>query len=322
MTVTPGEDLTVSVYLVKSVPYLVQHSRCTDCAEYVSAVGSGNQTGDTTGSPFSGAGTVEGQFTDILTGLDVQTAGIPTVAVLGDGLIDALGASTAVPQQGTRISDDLAAELQQQAGTGSEPAFGVVDEGIEANQVLTDADTGASGTGGPSALSRLASDVLAEPNVGTVIVDEGLEDLLQAGNSSSIESELNNTGYAELESQLTAWGMTTVFGTQTPCSGYPGSGSSPEDACTTGATFTVDYNRTDINASLISQYGNGMTVCPLGPCQLAVDFDGAVTNGGSPEALEAADDSGDHVNLSDAGYAAITATIPTGILTGASPPGY
>jgi hypothetical protein len=241
--------------------------------------------------------------------------------VLGDGLIDALGADTTPPLQGVRVSDDLAAELQSAAGNGNQPAFGVVGEGIESNQVLTDTDTMSGGTGGPSALSRLADDILADPGVGTVVVDEGLEDLLQAGDSATAETDLEDNGYNELVTLLNEWGISVIFGTLTPCSGYAGSGSSPEDACTAGTAPTVDAGRSDVDSSyLLGEYGN--QACALGPCDLAEDFDGAVTDGDSPEALAPADDSGDHVNLSDAGYAAVTATIPLSSLMAASPPDY
>jgi hypothetical protein len=330
MAVTPGEYLTISIYLSNTVPYLVQHSMCSACAEYISAEGSGNDTSNTDGTPFSGTGTEEGQFTDILTGLDVETTGTPTVVVLGDGLIDALGANTTAPLQGVRISDYLASELQSAAGSGNQPQDGVIGEGIESNQVLTDTDTSTTGNGGPSALSRLVQDILADPGVGTVIVDEGLEDLLQAGDSSTIEANLID-GYNELATQLNAWGITVIFATMTPCDGYAGSGSqSPEDTCTTGTAPTVEATRFDINNSyLMPEFGSNL--CALGPCQLAVDFDSAVSteppSGGSltdspVEALPSADNSGDDVNLSNAGYLAITDTIPTDDLMPDSPPDY
>jgi len=331
MTVTPGEYLTVSIYLSNSVPYLVQHSMCSACAEYVAAAGTGDETSNTNGTPFSGTGTEEGQFTDILTGLDVETSGTPTVAVLGDGLIDALGADTTPPQQGVRISDDLASELQSAAGSGTEPAFGVVGEGIESNQVLTDTDTSTTGLGGPSALSRLVQDVLADPGVGTVIVDEGLEDLLQAGDSSTIQADLTGNGYTELKNQLNAWGITVIFATMTPCSGYAGSGSqTPEDACTTGTAPTVESNRFAVNNSyLMPQFG--ATTCAIGPCVVTADFDSAVStsppSGGnisdSPvETLASADSAGDDVNLSDDGYQAVTGTLPLSDLMAVAPPDY
>ncbi len=248
MTVTPGEELAVSIYLANgsggtappAPKYLVEHTYCSACTEYVTADNKNDQTGDTSGSSFSGAGTLEGDFSNILTGVDVETAATPTVAVLGDGLIDASEAGSKAQTQGTRVSDALAADLQQTAGTGNQPAFGVIGEGIESNQILTDADDStvvqdsqAGTSGGPSALSRLARDILADPGIGTVIVDQGLEDLLQAannGDSGSIESTLVDNGYNEFESLLNEWGITVIFATMTPCSGYAGLGT-PADAC-------------------------------------------------------------------------------------------
>jgi hypothetical protein len=303
LAVTPGESLTVSIYLENSVPYLVEHSWCSACAEYVTPSGAGDETGNVNGTPFSGPRTIEGEFTNVLTGVDVQTSGTPAVAVLGDGLIDASGKGTTAVPHGTRISDDLSAELQAAAGAGNEPAFGVIGEGIESNQVLTDTDT-TTGIGGPSALSRIASDILAEPGVGTVIVDEGLEDVLRASASSTTGLDLDN-GYSALSSQLNAWGITVIFGTLTPCAGYAGSGRPPEDACTTA----VDSVRVSVNSDyLLGNYGN--SPCLLTPCVTALNFDSAVSDGGSPEALQPAYNSGDNVNLTDAGYAAITAAIP------------
>lgn len=340
ITVTPGESLTVSVYLANgssgahpAVKYLVQHSMCSACTEYVAPAGTGNQTANTDGTPFTGTGTVEGQFTDILTGVDVQTSGTPTVPVLGDGLTDPLGADTTAPLQGARVSDDLASGLQSAAGAGNQPAFGVIGEGIQSNQILTDTDTSATGTGGPSALTRLARDILADPGVGTVVVDEGLEDLLQAGNSPDIETSLIDNGYSELASLLNEWGITVIFATMTPCSGYAGSGSqTPEDACTTGTAPTVETSRFDINYSyLMAEWGNVIPFPGLPAGIVAVDFDSAVSaspySGGNTadnpvDALAPADNAGDHVNLTSAGYAAVTAAIPLSDLVPAAPPGY
>ena len=71
-------------------------------------------------------------------------------------------------------------------------------------------------------MSRLARDILADPGVGTVIVDEGLEDLLQGRNGdSTIEANLFEDGYRN-SNLLSEWGITVIFATMTPCSGYAG----------------------------------------------------------------------------------------------------
>jgi hypothetical protein len=325
-TVNPGDYLAVSVYLSDSVPYLVQHSTCTDCAQFVTAAGAGNQTMNTDGSPYSGTGTMAGQFTDILTGVDVETAGVPTAAVLGDNVIDGFAPNTITANQAPRVSDNLAAgEISAAGGPGGGPAFGVVSAGIESNDVFTDQDTGdaAANTGGPSALSRMASDVLAEPGIATVVVDEGLEDLLQTQGSTTIDNSLVASGYPELLNQLAGWGITAVMTSITPCGGYAGSGDTPEDPCTTAAGASVDANRIYANQWMNSQFGWQVAPCvtaPAAACVFYADFESAVSDGASPEALQTADDTSDHVNLTSAGYAAVAATIPLGDLTVNSPP--
>src|SRR5581483_7063768 len=75
LPVTANQWLLLSFNLTNSVPYLVQHSWANTAYEYLSAVGSGDKTGDTTGAPFTGTGTFQGWFTDVLTDVDVATSG-------------------------------------------------------------------------------------------------------------------------------------------------------------------------------------------------------------------------------------------------------
>jgi hypothetical protein len=318
ITVTPGEKLVVSIYLSNTVTYLVRHSLCSACTTYVTTQGSGDHTGDTSSTAFTASGTWTGAFSDILTGIDTDTADIPTAVVLGDNVIDGSGTAATVDAAAPRLSDDLTAALQADAGSGNEPTFGVVAAGIESNEILTDQDDTGTELGGAAVLSRLARDMLTEPNLGTVVVDEGLEDLLLAGSSTGVADDVEGTGYGELSAQLSAWGITAVVTTSTPCTGYAGSGTSPEDAC----SANVDANRLDVNSYVTSQFNSDAAPCQLAPCTFAVDFDAAVTNGASPEALITADDQGDHANLSAAGYSAITNVLPPDDLTTDAQPAY
>lgn len=302
--VAPGEYLTISIYLTgtASYPSLPGQNWCDACTEYVSASGSGNQSGNTDGTPFSGSGTATGDFSTVLTGVDVIDGGLPTVVVLGDQVTD--GGSTGTPVHGApRLSDDLASALQLQPGG---PAFGVVNAGINSNQILADADTGTGASGGPSAVSRLARDVLAEPGVGTVVVAEGTKDLLHG----ATEQALNGPdGIGGLVSQLQAWGITVIVGTVPACYGYTPSA----DPCTT----TVDSTRTALNTDLLGAYSSPTAGCSINtippvipPCEFAAGFSGAVGNTASPQQLITAANAGDHVNLTAAGYLAEAGTIP------------
>ncbi|SDO89899.1 LamG-like jellyroll fold domain-containing protein [Actinacidiphila guanduensis] len=295
-SVTAGQYLLVSYQLSNSVPYLVQHSFANTAYEYLTAVGAGDKTTDTTGTPF--AEQWNGWYTDLVTNLDVISAGTPTQAVLGDGLIDAFQPNTHPVTNGTRVSDALA-----DAEPTTPHPYGTIAEGIESNDLMTDNPQTYNGNtvGGPAVLSRIDRDLLDQPGISNVVITEGLEDLLQGTTSDALESN----GYTALVQQLQGWGIATTIASLTPCEGYGGSGATPDDPC----TADTDTNRTAVNDWL-----SGM---PLGtPWDTApvynADFDTALAVPDSTtgeEKLATAADTGDHVNLTDAGYAAETLAI-------------
>jgi hypothetical protein len=179
--------------------------------------------------------------------------------------------------------------------------YGVVDAGIENNQVQADG----SGAGGVSLLARIDRDVLSEPDVGTVVIDEGLEDLLQDGASgnSDIGDDVT-TAFGQLDTILNAYGVTVVLTTLSPCGGYLGSGSTPEDSCPSGGT--VDSVRQDVVNPWISNSSETPLLSPGGVAMAdlscAVASDGPVSCGGTPETLQAHYGTGDGANLNAAGY--------------------
>lgn len=319
--VKAGTMLLVSLWLENSVPVLPGNSWTSGAFEWFAPPGSGDNTADQTGTPFTETGSSLSGSTSILTGVDVTTPagaaspGDPTVVVAGDNVTDGFSADA--------FSDALNAPSQRLAGQlasqGLAGGFGVVDAGIEANQVLSDSSTG----GGVSLLARFDRDILAEPDVGTVIINEGLEDLLQAGAgtvqySGTLVAGSLEAGYAELINQLNAAGINVIVATLTPCSGYVN--ATGGDSCTSGSgdsalacqtqssstSTSVDNDRDTVDYDVCN---GGLSATPA-PCP--VDFDGAVTNGASPEALAAADDTGDHVNLTPAGYAALAPAVTSG----------
>jgi hypothetical protein len=329
--VTAGQSLLVSLWLTNSSPpVLPGNSWSSGASEWVAPTGTGDNTADQTGTPFTGSGSSSSGSTSILTGIDVTTAagtaspGDPTVVVAGNNVTDGSSSSP--------FSDALNAPSQRLAGQlvsqNLATGFGVVDAGIEANQVLSDG----SGSGGVSLLARFDRDVLAEPDVGTVIVNQGLEDLLQASaGTTQITSDLAagslDAAYSALIGQLNAAGINVIFATLTPCSGY--ANGTQGDSCTTGSgdsslscqqrststTTTVDNSRDTVNFDICN---GGLSQVPF-PCY--ADFDGAVTNNASPEALAAPDDAGDHVNLSPAAYRALAPAVTNGCsLTAGSDP--
>ncbi|NUP53620.1 MAG: hypothetical protein HOW97_40805 [Catenulispora sp.] len=297
--VTAGQYVLVSYQLANSVPYLVEHTFANDAYEYLSAVGAGDKTADTTGTPFSGTGTQQGWFTDLVTDLDVTTAHVPTQAVLGDGLIDPWESGTTTSAGALRIADILSA-----AEPTAPSAYGTIGEGIEANQILKDFGEATSGgsNGGASALARLDRDILSQPGIGNVLIDEGLEDLLHGATDANLEAN----GYTPLVQQLQAWGISTTLTSLTACDGYTGAGGGI-DPC----TAAVDGYRTSANAWLGGDNLGGPWSTP--PVYFA-DFDAATavpdtTNG--EEKLSGKVDPGDHVNLTATGFGAEVTDILT-----------
>ncbi|MGW2826597.1 hypothetical protein ACWC24_37315 [Streptomyces sp. NPDC001443] len=290
---TPGKRVVISLHLANDTPYLVQHSWTSAATQYVSAVGSGDHTADTADTAFSGDGVFWGYFTNILTGIDVTTSdNRPTVAVLGDHLVDPFADATTPGLTTPRLSDDLATALRiNEQGI---PAYGVVAAGIEGNRLTTEQTRG-----GPATLTRLDRDILALPGVTTVIIDEGLEDIVAGTENTTVEE-----AYATLVAQLRGWGIKVVLTTLTPCQGY------------TPCTTAVDANRIDTNTWITDQVNFQTPTVTYADAEaaVAVPVDPTSTTEPLPLRLDAAAapsdfDTGDHINLSPDGYLAVTSAL-------------
>ncbi|GHH82961.1 hypothetical protein GCM10018793_43870 [Streptomyces sulfonofaciens] len=286
----PGKHVMISLHLANDVPYLVQHSwTSATTTQYVSPVGSGDHTTDTGTTAFTGTGVYWGWFTDILTGIDVTAnTNQPTVAVLGDNLVNPTASDTLVPTV-NRISDDLATALQN--NSQSIPNYGIVAVGVENNRLATN-----QVTGGPAVLTRLDRDVLDLPGISTVIVDEGLQDIVAGTDETTVEQ-----AYDVLMRQLKRWGIRVVFTTLTPCHGYSPC-TNEVDAVRMG-TNTWISDQVDVTAPTVSYVDAESTVAVQDPTSTTDPPQLQLSNAAAPDDY----DTGDHVNLTSDGYAAITA---------------
>ncbi|WP_242488785.1 hypothetical protein [Streptomyces sp. DSM 110735] len=285
-----GVPVLISLHLSNNVPYLVQHSWAGSATEYVSAVGAGDHTADTGTGAFTGTGTFWGWFTNVLTGIDVTTSGDqPTVAVLGDQLVDAFADGTTPGLSTPRLADDLATALQN--NDQGVPDYGVVASGIENNRLAADQ----SDRGGPAVLTRLDRDVLDLPGITTVVVDEGLKDIVAGTDDTTLEES-----YGLLRDQLKAWGLKTVFTTLTPCDGYA------------PCTAAVDGNRGDANTWITDQVDFTTPTVSYVDAESAVAVPDPASTTDPPSLKLNSDpapfdsDTGDHVNLTSDGYKAIS----------------
>ena len=295
-TVTANQYLLVSIDLTNQIQWLVTHTHVANSGyQWNSGAGSGDKTTDTTGTPFTSDGSANAS-TSMVTGLDVATPKTATQAVVGDGFIDQAQTGTQPPAS-INLADDLAA-----TETTTPAPYGSIAEGMESNQVMTDYPE--SGGSGPALLSRVDRDVLDQPGITTVVLDEGLEDILNGRKAS----DLNANGYNELINYLNNAGIAVVVIGLTPCDGYTGDGATANDACTADSSGT---NAVDAQRLLTNEFLNDQPegIAPWStPPLFYLDPDSTIgvpdTNNGETK-LNPAADGGDHVNLSNAGYAAL-----------------
>jgi hypothetical protein len=286
--VTAAQELTISFSLTNSVSYLPM-ATATDYGSYsyLSANGSGDHTTDTNDDAFRGAGTHFDTATAVLTNVDVSTTGVAAQAVVGDGHIDYWQPNTRALY--ALLRDDLTHDI-----ASTPTPFGIVAGSIESNEVMTDR----WGYGGPALLSRVDRDILDQPGITSVILYQGLQDLLH-GQSADY---LTANGYSQVLTYLQANNIAVIADGATPCDGYAGGGATPNDPC----TAAVDDERTATNAWLNS-FPLGMGPWSTPPL-FYIDADAAL---GVPDTANGAiklhpdADNGDHVNLSQAGYGAL-----------------
>ncbi|MEV6007853.1 hypothetical protein AB0M29_13675 [Streptomyces sp. NPDC051976] len=290
--VTAGKGIVASYHLVNAVDYLVMHTNGSAALTYFSALGSGDHTMDTANSAFSGTGTAFIYGAAVLAAVDVTgSSPRPTVAVLGDGLYNVSGST--VPPAAPRVSDNLASAFQSN-DQGVSPA-GVIAAGIPNNFLTQD-----KGPGGLAALTRLDRDVFSAPGISTVVIYEGGDDILTGANDAVVTD-----GYQVLRDQLQAWGIRAVFLTLTPCGGHPLCTAGVEDNRLTvnqwitslQATLPPGCTYIDINGSVAIDDPNSQTDPPLQD----------LSAGSAPLDF----DTGDHVNLTTDGYAAVSQTLTT-----------
>ncbi|MEU4213133.1 FG-GAP-like repeat-containing protein [Streptomyces sp. NPDC026206] len=197
--VQADENLLISVYLPDAVTSAPYH-------EYTLTTSYKSAPGDTTDRAGQAGGEKFSDFPhwSFLAGLDVTAAGSGgTVVALGDSQTDG-GWST--PNANRRWTDAYARALRAQGRP-----MGVVNAGISANRVLS---RGARGAYGPGALERFDRDVLAQPNVRSVIFYEGINDIVNDAGSADLIA-----GIKQLAGRSHAVGLTFTAATIPPFKG-------------------------------------------------------------------------------------------------------
>ncbi|MEG3626751.1 SGNH/GDSL hydrolase family protein [Streptomyces sp. C6-003] len=271
-----GANLLVSFWLPGTVAAAPVH-RLAVQRSYLSEPG--DHTADASATAYTSVLT----SWPLLTGVDVG-GGPGSVVLLGDSITDG---SRSTLDANRRWPDVLAGRLREQSAV---PRFGVLNQGISGNRVVTDRYPGdgvSTDTAGVSAVNRFDRDVLAQSSPRTAVVFEGVNDL-RAGTPA----EQVIAGLRQLADRGRARGVRMLAATILPCGG------------SAGCPAAVDAERTAVNDWL---RGGGVFDAVL-------DFDAVVRDPARPARMLPAYDSGDHLHPGDTGLAALAESVAPALL--------
>ncbi|MFH8466309.1 SGNH/GDSL hydrolase family protein [Streptomyces sp. NPDC017991] len=289
--VPADSNLLVSFHLPGTVAAAPVHSLAVQ-QSYVSEPG--DHAGDT--APDAYTSTILNW--PLLTGVDVgdgpgggksgaSGGGPGSVVVLGDSITDG---EKSTRDANRRWPDLLADRLREQ---GVVPHYGVLNQGISANRVVTDRYAGdgvSTDTGGVSALHRLDRDVLAQTSARTVVVFQGINDVRWGASAEQVVD-----GLREIAERAHGRGLRVLAATIVPCAG--------EARC----TAAVDAQRSAVNRWIRSGSSDS-------GFDGVLDFDAVLRDPGDPTRMLSVYDSGDHLHPGDAGLAALAESVDLGLL--------
>jgi lysophospholipase L1-like esterase len=201
MTVVSGQNLLISIYLPESTgPATMHHAALMNT--YVS--GPGNHAEDDSSADFPGRRWSWYFFS----GLDVvSSTAVGTIVAFGDSITDGYSSSHLMNR---RYPDYLARRIAAQPGG---PKLGVVNAGMANNMVLR--DRGPNTNGGPSALNRFEHDALSHESVRSVILLEGVNDIMADATAAQLQE-----GYRQLVAKAHARGVKVYGATILPFGGF------------------------------------------------------------------------------------------------------
>ncbi|MBC7631766.1 GDSL-type esterase/lipase family protein [Aeromicrobium sp.] len=206
-----------------------------------------------------------------VTRIDVLGQSAGTVVAFGDSITDGVGSGMNL---NTRYPDFLATRL-----ASGEAQLGVVNNGISGNRVLADG-------AGERALARFDRDVLEVPGVQSVIILEGINDIMLSPNGTDVVPLI--AGLQELVDRAHAEGVRVVLGTLTPFRGW-GAWTPEREAARLAVNEWIRVHE-DVEG--------------------IADFDAALRNPADQSRMRPAFDSGDGLHPGDAGYAAMADVVP------------
>ncbi|ALC22739.1 SGNH/GDSL hydrolase family protein [Streptomyces pristinaespiralis] len=266
-TVGALESVTVTLYLAEPTGPATFHS----FASATSYRANGDHRYDRSGSAF----TETSDSWYFLTGVEVSggtTARKDAVVTFGDSITDGVGSTL---DSDNRYPDELAERF---AAAGKPRS--VLNHGIGGNQVTKD-----TVWAGEKGVTRFKFDALNEPNVGTVVVLEGINDFGSSSWDGSPEVSVEQLieGHRSLIRQAHDRGVKVIGATLTPVKG--------------------SFYYTPVNEAKREAFNHWIRTS--GEYDAVVDFDRALADPADPDRILPAYDSGDHLHPGDAGYRAM-----------------
>ena len=279
LAVPPAADLAISVFVPKPAVGAGIHY----AALQTSYIGQGDLTG---AAEIPMPATLTSWA--FLTGVEVLApAPASALVAFGDSITD--GARSTV--DANRRWPDVLAERLRARRRGKPVA--TLNAGIGGNRILH--DPAGSATFGMNALARFDRDVLAQPGVKYVVILEGANDLGHPGSagrpvSETVSAEDLIAGMKQMIERAHEHGLKVFGATLTPFEGTTNVGY-----------FTPEK---EVKRKAINDWiRNGKAFDGV------FDFDKATRDPAHPDRMLPANDSGDHLHPSDAGYRAMGESI-------------
>lgn len=274
-----GTDLAISLYVAQPPAQQTGHpgSRATSYLVH----GDHRSDGD-----LPGAKTVDHWFQ--IAGIEAVAPRARAIVAFGDSITDGYGVK---PNTNARWTDALQRRLRAAPGMAN---VAVLNAGIGGNRLLNDGL-------GPNALARFDHDVIGQPGVTHLIVLEGVNDLGTLTREAPVAPEAHAAlvarmidAYRQIVARAHARGIKAIGATIMP---YAGSA----------------YYHPDAQNEADRQAVNRWIRTP-GNFDAVIDLDAAMRDPADPRRLRKDYDSGDGLHPSVAGYAAMAAAVPLGVL--------
>ena len=273
----PSSDVAVSLFVPAQAISQVTHHGFADQTSYSAA-------GNVTGAKALDAPTNIYSW-PFLKGVDVSADDkAAAIVTFGDSITDGAHSTR---DANARWPDVLARRLQADKKTAK---LGVLNEGIGGNRILHD-------NTGPSALARFDRDVLAQAGVKYLVIMESINDIGHAKDPNRpydvVSAEDLIAGLSQLATRAHTHGIKVIGATLTPYVGAKYSSPAGESMREAVNQWIRTTNQLD-----------GV-----------IDFDKVTRDPAKPNVFLPADDSGDNLHPSDAGYKAMADSIDLKLFT-------